>query len=256
MLTNLIGSFVSSRWKFEWRYWRGNTPWDTNITPPEVMEFIAAAPPGRALDLGCGTGTNAIALARHGWQATGVDFAPKAIRAARRKARQAGLKIDFHCADAANLAMLTGPFDYVLDIGCLFTLTDSARIGYARELARLLRPQGDYMLYAWLPRPWKGGVWGISTEAVEALLSNAFVRARLVIGEENLSSTLPSLRLDLTLATLDASLSKAAKKCKVPAFEPARTADIIPPSRRLLLTILQNSLDCFKVKDKMATCAI
>jgi 2-polyprenyl-3-methyl-5-hydroxy-6-metoxy-1,4-benzoquinol methylase len=148
------------------------------------MEFIAAAPPGKALDLGCGTGTNAITLARHGWQATGVDFAPKAIRAARRKAEQAGFTIDFRCADASNLGMLTGPFDYVLDIGCLFTLKDSARIGYARELARLLRPQGDYMLYAWLPRPWKGGVRGISTEAVESLLSNALVRTRLVIGEE------------------------------------------------------------------------
>ena len=108
MLRSLIGSFISGRWKFEWRYWRGNTPWDTNITPPEVMEFIAASPPGKALDLGCGTGTNAITLARHGWQATGVDFAPKAIRAARRKAKQAGFEIDFHCADASDLAMLTG----------------------------------------------------------------------------------------------------------------------------------------------------
>jgi len=40
------------------------------------------------------------------------------------------------------------------------------------------------MLYAWLPRPWKGGVWGISTEAVELLMSGALVRTRLVIGEE------------------------------------------------------------------------
>ncbi|HWR92794.1 MAG TPA: hypothetical protein VN300_10205, partial [Desulfobacterales bacterium] len=48
----------------------------------------------------------------------------------------------------------------------------------------LLRPQGDYMLYAWLPRPWKGGVRGISAEAVESLLNNAFVQTRLVIGAE------------------------------------------------------------------------
>lgn len=100
-----------SRFKFEWRYWHGDTPWDTNITPPEVMEFLATATPGRALDLGCGTGTNAVTLARHGWQATGVDFSPKAIREARRKAQQAGLKIDFYCADVADLGMLSGPFD-------------------------------------------------------------------------------------------------------------------------------------------------
>lgn len=184
MWHELIGSLISSRWKFEWRYWRGQTPWDTQITPPEVMEFISQTQPGKALDLGCGTGTNAITLARHSWQVAGVDFAPKAIRAARRKAKKAGLKIDFHCADATDLGMLTGPFDYVLDIGCLFTLQEDDRNKYAGELARLLRPEADYMIYAWLPRPWKGGIRGISVEAVEALLNNAFVRTRLVIGEE------------------------------------------------------------------------
>ena len=80
-----IGSILPNRWKFHWRYWRRQTPWDTQVTPPEVMEFIARTPPGKALDLGCGTGTNAIALARHGWRVTGVDFIPKAILAARGK---------------------------------------------------------------------------------------------------------------------------------------------------------------------------
>jgi 2-polyprenyl-3-methyl-5-hydroxy-6-metoxy-1,4-benzoquinol methylase len=184
MWHELIGSLISSRLRFEWRYWRGQTPWDTQITPPEVMEFIENKPWGKALDLGCGTGTNAITLARHGWQVTGVDFAPKAIRQARRKAAAKGLKIEFHPADVTDLGMLTGPYDYVLDIGCLFGLKENDRIRYAGELARLLRPQGDYMLYAWLPRPWKGGFRGISTESVEALLHDAFLRTRFVIGEE------------------------------------------------------------------------
>jgi 2-polyprenyl-3-methyl-5-hydroxy-6-metoxy-1,4-benzoquinol methylase len=180
----VIGSLIPNRWRFEWRYWRGQTPWDTRITPPEVMEFIAGNSPGKALDLGCGTGTNAIMLARHGWQVTGVDFSSKATRQARRKSASEGLEIEFHAADVTDLGMLTGPYDYVLDIGCLFTLKGNDRIKYARELARLLRPQGDYMLYAWLPRPWKGGLWGISVEAVESLLHDAFIRTRLVIGEE------------------------------------------------------------------------
>ena len=80
-----------------------------------------------------------------------------------------GLKIEFHAADVTDLGMLAGPYDFVLDIGCLFGLKENDRIRYAGELARLLRPQGAYMLYAWLPRPWKGGFRGISAEAVEAL---------------------------------------------------------------------------------------
>ncbi|NJL93940.1 MAG: methyltransferase domain-containing protein [Anaerolineae bacterium] len=78
-----------SRRGFFWmRYLRGKTPWDTNITPPEVVRLVAEGrtPPGRALDLGCGTGTNALYLARQGWQADGVDFIGQAVRAARRKA--------------------------------------------------------------------------------------------------------------------------------------------------------------------------
>ena len=180
----LIRSMNPSLWRFQCSYWRGQTPWDTQMTPPEVMEFIAQAPPGKALDLGCGTGTNAITLARHGWQVTGVDFVPRAIRTARRKAAEAGLKIEFHTADVTDLSMLTGGYDYVLDIGCLFTLGEKERVRYAEALARLLRPQGWYMLYAWLPRPWKGGGWGISAEEVESLLQADFTKMRMVMGEE------------------------------------------------------------------------
>ncbi|MCU0588991.1 MAG: class I SAM-dependent methyltransferase [Syntrophobacteraceae bacterium] len=173
-----------SRWVFEWRYWRGRAPWDTQITPPEVMAFLAEHSPGTALDLGCGTGTNAMALARHGWKVTGVDFAPRAIRMARRKAAAAGLEIEFHTADVSSLSVLKGPYDYVLDIGCLFVLGREERRRYAEGLARLAAPGGWYMLYAWLPRPWQGGVWGMAPEEVEALLGGHFSRIRLVVGTE------------------------------------------------------------------------
>ena len=54
------------RWMFQQRYWQGNTPWDTEVTPPEVLSFLESAQPGRALDLGCGTGTNSIVMAQRG----------------------------------------------------------------------------------------------------------------------------------------------------------------------------------------------
>jgi len=176
--------FDRSPWKFRWLYRRGKTPWDTQITPPEVMEFIERTPPGRALDLGCGTGTNAVTLARHGWDVTGVDFAPEAIETARRKAARAGVQAAFYVADVTELDMLQGPFDYVLDIGCLFILDQEKRQKYARNLERLTAPGGRYMLYAWMPRPWRGSVWGIGPEEVEELIGRWFQKERVVVGEE------------------------------------------------------------------------
>ena len=174
-----------SRLMFQWRYFRGQTPWDTNITPPEVMDFIHSNPAGKALDLGCGTGTNAITLARHGWKVTGVDFAEKAIQMARKKAAKAGFDIEFYAADVTDLSMLHGPYDYALDIGCLFTLTAKDRRKYADHLIRLVKQNGIFMLYAWLPRPRKGTTFGISPEDVEALMASGFKIIKSVIGEEN-----------------------------------------------------------------------
>lgn len=180
-----IGSLLPNRWEFQWRYWRRRTPWDTQVTPPEVMDFISRTPPGKALDLGCGTGTNAITLAHHGWQVTGVDFIPKAILAARNKAARSGFSIDFLVANVTDLSALSGPFDYVLDIGCLHSLKSEDRRRYGDSLSRLLRPQGCYMLYAWLPRQRKWGEAGLSPEEVESMLGADFSRVRIAIGEEN-----------------------------------------------------------------------
>jgi len=172
-------------WRFQWRYWRGRTPWDTQETPPEVMAFLQTAQPGRALDLGCGTGTNAITLTRHGWQVTGVDFIPKAIREGRRKAAAGGLNIDFILTSVTDLEMLTGPFSYILDIGCLFGLNMADRSRYAANLFRLMDHQGWYMLYAWHPRLYKGQRMGITAQEVDELLGDAFVKIRMQEGQEN-----------------------------------------------------------------------
>lgn len=134
---------------FEFTYFR-RPPWDTGVSPPELLAFIDSHPPGRALDLGCGTGTNAITLAQRGWQATGVDFVGRAIRAARRKARQAGVQVEFRAGDVSRLRGICGPFDLVLDIGCLHSLTPQQKAAYIENLPRLLAPQGTFLLYAFV----------------------------------------------------------------------------------------------------------
>ncbi len=78
-------------------------PWDTGISPPELLEFIQTHSPGRAIDLGCGTGTNVITLVNAGWDVTGIDFAPRALKIARQKLNQAGIRANLFLRDATKL---------------------------------------------------------------------------------------------------------------------------------------------------------
>lgn len=128
-------------------------PWETGITPPEVMQFVQSHPPGRAIDLGCGSGTNGITLARAGWQVTGVDFAMKAIGQARRKLAQAGLPGEFLQRDVTALDDLHHPFNLILDIGCFHGLSGEKKARYQHNLLRLLSPGGSFLLYGFLPDP-------------------------------------------------------------------------------------------------------
>jgi SAM-dependent methyltransferase len=139
-------------------FYLGTPPWDTGITPPEVEKFVHSHPPGRALDLGCGSGTNVIYLAQHGWQATGVDFIQKAIRRARNKADQAGVAANFYADDVTRLSEITGQFELVLDIGCFHSLPVPARRVYAANLSRLLVPNGTFLLYGFLNQQNEGNV--------------------------------------------------------------------------------------------------
>ncbi len=151
-------------------------PWDTNITPPEVIEFIQSHPAGRALDLGCGTGTNALTLAKAGWQVQGVDFVGKAIRAARKKARRAGVQAGFEMGDVTDLGNVGGKFDLILDIGCFHSLSAAGQQRYLANLERLLAPSGIYLLYAFF----RGETEEQGTGTTERELGAIAARLRLI----------------------------------------------------------------------------
>jgi SAM-dependent methyltransferase len=146
----------------------GRLPWDTGISPPELMAFTHSYPPGKALDLGCGTGTNAITLAKHGWQVTGIDFAALAIRVARRKARKAGLQVDFKIGDVSQPKKIQGPFELILDIGCFHSLSATERAEYIRNLECLLAPEGIFLSYVFFRDPDQTGP-GLIEEDMQAL---------------------------------------------------------------------------------------
>ena len=139
---------------FTLQYLLYDPPWDTGITPPEVYRFLEAHPPGRALDLGCGTGTNVITLAEHGWRATGIDYVPRAIRIARRKANRKGLsaRADFRIGNALSPDSFRGEYEFILDIGCFHSFSDKEAEKYARNVSAYLAEGGSLLLYAHLRR--------------------------------------------------------------------------------------------------------
>ncbi len=142
-------------------------PWDTGISPPELMAFIHEHPPGRALDFGCGTGTNAITLAEHGWDVTGIDFVSSAIRLAKAKARRAGVEIEFQVRDVTRLDGVTGPFNLVLDIGCFHSLTAPGKRAYASNLVSLLADDGTFLIYGFLTQEDQTGTGIRKTDMAE-----------------------------------------------------------------------------------------
>ena len=143
---------------FRLAYRRGFTPWDSGVPPPELVEVIEGVrrlPPGRALDLGCGTGTTSVYMAGNGWDVTGVDFVPRAIRRARARAQAAHVSVAFLVGDVTQLHKLPiGPgFDLLFDQGCFHSLPEAAQPAYAREITRMARSRATYLLYAFGRQP-------------------------------------------------------------------------------------------------------
>lgn len=134
---------------FSYWYFR-QPPWDTGISPPELLEFIKTHSAGRAIDIGCGTGTNVITLARAGWQVTGIDFAPRAILLAKQKLKEAHAHADVRVNDATKMEGISGPFDLALDLGCFHGIPQTLQSKYLDQLERILASGGFWLMYGFL----------------------------------------------------------------------------------------------------------
>jgi cyclopropane fatty-acyl-phospholipid synthase-like methyltransferase len=145
----------------------GNPPWDTGISPPELLDFLASHAAGRALDLGCGTGTNLVTLARHGWQVGGIDFSGHAVRSARKRLLQIGSNGEVFHGDVSHQLPVEGYFDLILDIGCYHDLSDVDRSGYHQNLSRYLAPKGSFLIYAHCLSPDRTRATGVSQTDID-----------------------------------------------------------------------------------------
>jgi len=140
---------IFSQVRFAIKY-LGKPRWDTGISPPELIGFLQIAPPGRALDIGCGTGTNVLTIARYGWQVIGIDFVGRAVEQARRKIQTAGVVSEIRQADVSKPLNLPGKFDFILDLGCFHAIPQNGREGYIANLTRWITPGGTLMMYGFL----------------------------------------------------------------------------------------------------------
>ncbi|MHC4251967.1 MAG: class I SAM-dependent methyltransferase [Planctomycetota bacterium] len=134
------------------RYRTGDLPWDTG-THAEQLERVLGAfgvGPCAALEVGCGTGTNAVWLAGRGFTVTAVDVSESAVEQAREKAADAGVEVTFLAADfvrgAGGGPMPGAPFGFAFDRGCLHSIDEPAgRMAFAEAVARNLAPGGLWL---------------------------------------------------------------------------------------------------------------
>jgi ubiquinone/menaquinone biosynthesis C-methylase UbiE len=132
---------------FEWAYRSGEPPWDIGQPQPAIVRLAGLGLiSGDVIDVGCGTGENALYLASRGLPVVGVDAAPTAIARAREKARLRASAATFLVADALALEGLGGQFDTAIDCGLFHTFSDADRVLFERSLHRTLRPRARYVL--------------------------------------------------------------------------------------------------------------
>jgi SAM-dependent methyltransferase len=145
-------------------YTVGFTPWEQVATIPALRDRISALfereekgrrPPfGRVLDLGCGSGIWGVGLAQRGWRVTGVDFVPKALSRARRRARQAGVELRLIEGDVTRLRDFDvgSDFPFLVDFGLFHDeLTDEQRKAMGREVSAVAAPGATLLMMAWAP---------------------------------------------------------------------------------------------------------
>jgi len=150
--------------------YQGKPPWDIDRPQPRFVELLAGnIVRSPIVDIGCGTGENAIAFAAAGHEVVGIDLVPRAIELARAKAAARGVDVRFEVGDALDLGALGRTFATALDSGVFHVFDDPERVRYVESLGRIVEPGGRYVMMVFSdlePTDW-GGPRRIKREEIE-----------------------------------------------------------------------------------------
>lgn len=130
------------------RYQTGELPWDSGLRSRELARVLSEEniPPCRCVELGCGTGTNAVYLAEQKFDVTAFDLSPTAIDMAKRRAESAGVDVNFLVADLIHFDLDVEPFDFVFDRGCFHCAREVDLTRYQETLEKLTKPGARYLV--------------------------------------------------------------------------------------------------------------
>ncbi len=131
---------------------------------------------GEVIDLGCGTGENAMMFASKGNSVLGIDAAPLAISKAKAKAKERGSTAKFMVADALDLHPLGRTFDVATDCGLFHTFSDGEREAFTKSLGGALVPGGRYFMLCFSdrePADW-GGPRRVSQEEIRSTFAHGW----------------------------------------------------------------------------------
>lgn len=129
-------------------YASGQLPWDTGQPEPLLVEFVTSGvvTPSPTLEIGAGTGTNAIWMAERGFDVLGVDVSPLAVERAHAKIEGRALRCRFAAWDFLAAPPPDGPFQFVFDRGCFHVFDEpDERQRFAAQVAAALAPGGLWL---------------------------------------------------------------------------------------------------------------
>jgi SAM-dependent methyltransferase len=150
------------------------------VTPPH--------PGARALDIGCGSGSHSVTLARRGWSVTAIDAVPRALRRAARLVATSGADVTLVEGDVTAMRSKVGNgFELLLDVGCFHGLNDAQRADYVREVDAVSAPGATLLMLAFT-----NGAHGPLPRGVDAdEIVRSFDQWSLVRSERADTSTIP-----------------------------------------------------------------